>query len=88
MLRQSSRKKRFSSQYGTADTCSAPPLTILITKAPYGTEHAFGALSFAVASAYQGIPTKVIFIEEGVYALTGTHHLGEETQYFNSAGNN
>ena len=76
------QKKKVSSRYGTADTCSAPPLTIFITKAPYGTEHAFGALSFAVASAYQGIPTKVIFIEEGVYALTGTHHLGEETQYF------
>jgi tRNA 2-thiouridine synthesizing protein C len=77
------QKKKVSSQYGTADICSAPPLTILITKAPYRTEHAFGALSFAVASAYQGIPTKVIFIEEGVYALTGTHHMGEETQYFN-----
>ncbi len=77
------KKKVSSSQYGYADICSAPPLTILITKAPIGTEHAFGALSFAVASAYQGIPTKVIFIEEGVYALTGTHHLGEETQYFN-----
>jgi len=77
------KKKVSSSRYDTADTCTAPPLTILITKAPYGTEHAFGALSLAVASAYQGIPTKVIFIEEGVYALTGTHHMGEETHYFN-----
>jgi len=77
------KKSSSSSQYGTNDKDSAPTVTILITKSPYGTEHAFGALSFAVASAFQGIKTQVVFIEEGVYALTGTHHLGEGTQYFN-----
>ncbi len=77
------KKNTSSSKYSTADKGSAPPVTILITKAPYGTEYAFGALSFAVACAHQGIQTQVVFIEEGVYALTGSHHLGEETQYFN-----
>lgn len=72
-----------ASKYDNVKKNAAPQVTILITKAPYGTEHAFGALSFAIACAYQGIRTQVIFIEEGVYALTGTHHLGEETQYFN-----
>ncbi len=84
MSHLSGRKKRArSSQYGTADRGSVPPVTILITKAPYGTEYAFGALSFAVACAYQGIRTQVIFIEEGVYALTGIHRQSEDNQYYN-----
>lgn len=77
------KKGVLSPQYTTSGKGSAPPVTILITTSPYGTEHTFGALSFAVACAYKGIQTQVIFIEEGVYALTGNHHLGEETQYFN-----
>jgi tRNA 2-thiouridine synthesizing protein C len=52
---------------------TAPPVTILITKNPYGTEVVFGAISFAVACAYAGILTRVIFLEEGIYALTGRH---------------
>lgn len=77
------KKGGSSSKYGTNDKGSAPPLTVLITRSPYGTEHVFGALSFAVAASFQGIKTQVVFIEEGVYTLTGTHHLGEGTQYFN-----
>jgi tRNA 2-thiouridine synthesizing protein C len=77
------KKEGSASQYNNVEKNASPPLTILITKAPYGTEHAFGALSFAVACAYQGIQTRIIFIEDGVYALTGNHHLGEESQYFN-----
>lgn len=61
----------------------APPLTVLITSTPYGTERAFGGLSFAIASAAQGIPTQAIFIEDGVYALSGSHTLDPDSQFFN-----
>ena len=61
----------------------APPITILITRFPYGTEYAFGALSFAVACAHNGILTRVIFIEDGVYTLSGTHQLNKDTKNFN-----
>ena len=49
----------------------SPPITILITKSPYNTEHAYGAIAFAVACAHQGILTRVIFLEDGIYALKG-----------------
>jgi tRNA 2-thiouridine synthesizing protein C len=52
---------------------TAPPVIILVTKSPYSTEHASGAVAFATACAHAGILTRVIFIEEGIYALTGTH---------------
>jgi tRNA 2-thiouridine synthesizing protein C len=52
---------------------TAPPVTILITKSPYSTETVFGAVSFAVACAHAGILTRVVFMEDGIYALTGTH---------------
>jgi tRNA 2-thiouridine synthesizing protein C len=52
---------------------TAPPVTILITRSPYSTETVFGAISFAVACAHAGILTRVIFMEDGIYALTGTH---------------
>jgi len=76
-------KKRQPITLAGSDKGHAPPVTILITRFPYGTEHAFGALSFAVACAYNGILTRVIFIEDGVYTLVGTHQLGKDTQYFN-----
>ena len=50
-----------------------PSLVLLVTGSPYGTENTFGALSFAIASAHEGIPTSVIFIEDGVYTITGIH---------------
>ena len=59
------------------------PITILVTRRPYGTEKAFGAISFAVACAYEGIQTRVIFIEDGVYALMGEHKLEKGTHFFN-----
>jgi tRNA 2-thiouridine synthesizing protein C len=61
----------------------APPATIFITRMPYGTEEAFGAISFAVACAYEGIMTRVVFIEDGVYALMGEHKLEKGTHFFN-----
>jgi len=60
-----------------------PPITVFITKRPYGTEEAFGGISFAVACAYEGIRTRVIFIEDGVYALTGDHRPEQGSSFFN-----
>ncbi|MEI7856484.1 MAG: DsrE family protein [Methanomicrobiales archaeon] len=54
-------------------TSKAPPVTILITQRPYSTELAAGAVAFAAACAHAGILTRVIFIEDGIYAVTGTH---------------
>jgi tRNA 2-thiouridine synthesizing protein C len=62
---------------------TAPPVTILVTKRPYSTEHAFGAISFAVACAHQGILTRVVFLEDGVYALTGSHRSPGDSALFN-----
>jgi tRNA 2-thiouridine synthesizing protein C len=77
------KKKRQPASLAESDKGHAPPVTILITRFPYGTEHAFGALSFAVACAYNRILTRVIFIEDGVYNLIGTHQLSRDAQYFN-----
>jgi tRNA 2-thiouridine synthesizing protein C len=62
---------------------TAPPVTILITRSPYSTEHAFGALSLAVACAHQGILTRVIFMEDGVYSVAGGHRTFPESVLFN-----
>ncbi len=59
------------------------PVVILITKSPYGTELTLGALFFALACAHQGIGTRVIFIEDGVYALSGDHKANPLDQFFN-----
>jgi len=78
------RKDPAAGGYGRVDkTGQYPPITILITENPYGKETAFGALSFAVACAYQGIATRVVFIEDGVYALTGIHKIEPESKMFN-----
>jgi tRNA 2-thiouridine synthesizing protein C len=67
-------RKGGSASFDRAEKSStAPPVTILITESPYSTETVFGAISFAVASAHAGILTRVIFMEDGIYALTGTH---------------
>jgi tRNA 2-thiouridine synthesizing protein C len=59
-----------------------PPLVIIITSTPYGTEIALGALSLAIACAHQGISTRVIFIEDGVYALCGNHVVNPKEQFY------
>jgi tRNA 2-thiouridine synthesizing protein C len=46
-------------------------IVILITHSPYTTEHAYGGIAIAAACAHQGITTRVVFLEEGVLALTG-----------------
>ena len=56
---------------------------ILITQSPYSTEHAYGAIAFAVACAHQGILTRVIFLEDGVYALKGDQKFCPDSVGFN-----
>ncbi|MCX6690413.1 MAG: sulfur oxidase, partial [Methanoregula sp.] len=42
---------------------STPPsLVLMITHTPYGTEHTFGGVAFAIACAHYGISTRVIFL--------------------------
>lgn len=41
---------------------------LFVTGTPYGSEHTFGAISWAVALAGKEIPAYVIFVEEGAYA--------------------
>ncbi|MGV9203142.1 MAG: DsrE family protein [Promethearchaeia archaeon] len=60
-----------------------PPLLILITHSPYGSEWTFGGLSFAMACASHNIPTDVIFIEDGSYVLMGEHIVHEQDGIFN-----
>ena len=59
------------------------PIVILITRSPYESEMAFGGLSFAIACAFRKIPVRVVFIEDGVYALAGSHQLREDETIFN-----
>jgi len=61
---------------------ASPSLLILITCSPYTTGMAMGALSFATAFAHQGIETRVVFIEDGVYALTGEQKNDAAEQFF------
>jgi tRNA 2-thiouridine synthesizing protein C len=77
------KKDRQSSSSVISENGRNPPITILVTRRPYGTEVTFGAISFAVACAYEGIDTRVIFIEDGVYALMGDHKLEKGTHFFN-----
>ena len=77
------KKEGMQATFSVLDKERSPPLTILITRHPYGTELAFGGLSLAIAAAFQGIPTRVIFIEDGVYALSGNHKLEKSSPFFN-----
>ncbi|KUG10008.1 hypothetical protein ASZ90_016587 [hydrocarbon metagenome] len=60
-----------------------PHLVIFITNPPYCTEWTFGGISLAVAAAMDGIPVTVIFIEDGVHALCGTHEVPAADKIFN-----
>lgn len=71
------------SRAGQQDAGASPPVTLLITEPPYGSEHVYGALSLAVACAYQGITTHVVFIEDGVYTVTGNHLHNEAWEFIN-----
>jgi len=60
-----------------------PPVNILVTRHPYGSEYATGALNFALACTKKEIQTRVIFIEDGVYALSGVHSCNNKKDCFN-----
>ena len=62
---------------------SAPPVLVLVTRSPYETELTSGALSLAIACAHAGIPTRVVFLEDGVYALFGSHAAEPDDLAFN-----
>ncbi|MCE5298968.1 MAG: DsrE family protein [Methanoregulaceae archaeon] len=68
---------------GIRESTALPRLVIFITNPPYGTEWTFGGLSLALAAAMDGMPTTVIFIEQGVYALCGTHEIPQNDKVFN-----
>jgi len=78
------QKKGTAPSFDRAEKSStSPPVTILITSTPYSTEIVAGAIAFAVACAHGGILTRVIFIENGIYTLTGTHRLPATSPAFN-----
>lgn len=78
-IKQGGQESSFPQQ----EESRAPPLTVLITCPPYDSENAFGGLSFAIACAAHGILTQVIFIEDGVYVVTGSHAPEEDDRIFN-----
>jgi tRNA 2-thiouridine synthesizing protein C len=51
----------------------SPPIVVLASHSPYGSEMTAGAIAFALACAHQGIVTRVVFIEDGVYTVWGRH---------------
>jgi tRNA 2-thiouridine synthesizing protein C len=67
----------------TDKTSKTPPLTILITKHPYSTEIVSGAVSLAAACAHAGILTRVIFMEDGIYSVTGNHRMPSGSAVYN-----
>ena len=68
---------------GAGKGTGIPRLVVFITNPPYCTEWTFGGLSLALAAAMDGISTTVIFIEEGVYALSGSHDVPPGDKVFN-----
>lgn len=61
----------------------APSLVVFITRAPYYSEWTFGGVSLAIAAAMGGISTTVVFIEQGIYSVIGTHQVGSGEKIFN-----
>ena len=62
---------------------TAPPVILLVTSSPYSTERASGAIAFAAACAHAGILTRVVFMEDGVYALSGMHRMPADSALYN-----
>jgi len=60
-----------------------PSLVVLVTHPPYGNEMAFGALTFALACSHLGIFTRVVFMEDGIYSLSGHHKLSDTDPVLN-----
>lgn len=68
---------------GGSPAPGVPHLVVFITNPPYCTEWTFGGISLAVAAAMDGIPVTVIFIEDGVHALCGSHEVPAAEKVFN-----
>lgn len=77
------KKENTKQSLGFDEKGRVPPITILIARHPLGSEYASGALEFAIACALRDIQTRVIFIEDGVYALTGVQSPNKKTNGFN-----
>jgi tRNA 2-thiouridine synthesizing protein C len=71
---------RSTLQQPEPDSPDAGQVNILITHSPYSTEHTYGGIAFAVACAHQGIRSRVIFLEDGVYSITGEHRAHESRE--------
>jgi tRNA 2-thiouridine synthesizing protein C len=59
-----------------------PSIVFLMSHTPYETEYTLGGLSLAVGCAHHNIHTRVVFIEDGVYSLLGTHYNQSEELLF------
>jgi len=73
LLSENSGYIPFSSALGPGQN----PVVILITHTPYSSEFVYDGISLAVACANQGILTRIIFLEDGVYAVSGEHQAPE-----------
>ena len=81
--RISLRKENIRPTLSFDEKWRVPPVTILVTHHPYGSEFASGAVAFAIACAEKEIQTRVVFIEDGVYALSGLHSCASRPQCLN-----
>ena len=70
MLSENAGSIQCSSSGLTDNSPQSISVVILITHSPYTTEHTYGGIALAAACAHQGIPTRVVFLEEGILALT------------------
>jgi len=59
-----------------------PFITILITHSPYTTEYTYSGISLATAFAHQGIRTRIVFLEDGVLALSGKQRTLEKSEQY------
>ncbi len=77
------KKETIRPTLGFDEKWRVPPVTILVTRHPYGSEYTSGALAFAIACAAKEIQTRVIFIEDGVYVLSGVQTGNNTPEWFN-----
>ena len=77
------KKETIRPTLGFDEKWRVPPVTIFITRHPYGSEYTSGALAFAIACAAKEIQTRVIFIEDGVYVLSGVQTGNNTPEWFN-----
>ncbi|MEX2684558.1 MAG: DsrE family protein [Candidatus Sigynarchaeota archaeon] len=75
------------SRHDSNDSTSLPAFNVIVTHSPYGTEHAYGAVSMAMAAAMNyDIPTNLIFIEDGSFCVSVNFRNGLEDQLYDIPG--